>query len=206
MQLLRRQSAVRLALGLWIAAALVLAACGDGDDEQATVTRGEQTRAVRGDSLIQGPITEAEAPAIDPYADTNACLSCHEGIEIIRCSDTQMFQEIIMVAEASGTNNQCVVCHGGDAEVTRPADVEKGSQAYESDGCYAPDLGSVDHLGSISQCSHGKGSSYSNYEVGSGGSGKGGKGNYEYYCPPEWDPLNNQFTCQMKPECDVVVN
>ena len=82
----------------------------------------------------------------------------------------------------------------------------KGSQAYESDGCYAPDLGSVDHLGSISQCSHGKGSSYSNYEVGSGGSGKGGKGNYEYYCPPEWDPLNNQFTCQMKPECDVVVN
>ena len=67
---------------------------------------------------------------VDPYAADNACLTCHTGIEMIRCSSSLMFQEILKVAEASGTNNRCVVCHGGDAEVRRAADVAQGTEAY----------------------------------------------------------------------------
>jgi len=124
----RLTSRPRILLAAWLLAVLVLAACGKDDDAG---TDGGAAKARRGDSLIHGAITEASAPAEDPHAESNRCLSCHVGIEIIRCSDTQMFQEIIMTAEASGTNNQCVVCHGGNADVERPADVKKGTAAYK---------------------------------------------------------------------------
>jgi hypothetical protein len=109
-------------LVLGLLATLALPSCG----------AERRTALVRGDSLLTKPLTTPAPVCEDPYAATNACLSCHEGIEFIRCSDTQMFQEIIMTAEASGSNNQCIVCHGGNPDVIRPKDLERESEAYKA--------------------------------------------------------------------------
>jgi len=108
-----------LCLGLMLALALSLASCG-----RPEVVEGSAGTPI--EAAKQEPCREA----VDPYAEQNACLTCHSGIEMIRCSSSLMFQEILKVAEASGTNNRCVVCHGGDAEVRRAADVAKGTEAY----------------------------------------------------------------------------
>ena len=36
----------------------------------------------------------------------------------------------MQVAEASGTNNRCAVCHGGDTAAVRPDSVAQGTEAY----------------------------------------------------------------------------
>ena len=58
----------------------------------------------------------------------------------------------------------------------------KGGDGY----CDTPVPNSIEFLGSMSQCSYGKGN----------GKGKGGKGNYEWSCPTDWDPLSNDFVCR----------
>ncbi len=108
---------MRTTLGL--AVLLVLAGCG-----QPTVVEGDAGETIL--AAKQEPCREA----VDPHAAENACLSCHTGIEMIRCSSSGMFQAIVKVAETSGTNNRCVVCHGGDAETRRPDDVAKGTDTY----------------------------------------------------------------------------
>ena len=99
---------------------LLVAACGrDAPNLSGAGTQVQEARQ------------EGCGDLVDPHADTNACLTCHQGIEGIRCSDAGMFQAILGVAAQSGTNNRCVVCHGGNAEVRRADEVEKGSEAYE---------------------------------------------------------------------------
>jgi len=61
----------------------------------------------------------------------NSCLSCHKGIETIRPPDAQMFRGILSLAEISGTNNRCIVCHGGNPDIKRAEHIEKGSEQYK---------------------------------------------------------------------------
>ncbi len=97
-----------------------------------TACGGEIERPPEHDSLVQGPIQEVLRPSDDPHAAANGCLSCHDGIEMIRGSDTQMMQEILMVATQSGTNNRCVVCHGGNGDVRAEAGMDTASDAYQA--------------------------------------------------------------------------
>ena len=46
---------------------------------------------------------------------SNSCITCHNGIEPIRDSNSKMMKEILKVANKAGaTGNDCVVCHGGN--------------------------------------------------------------------------------------------
>lgn len=96
--------------------------CGDGAPQR--------TRRPQRDSLIRGPILDAAQRGEDPHAADNSCLTCHHGIEFIRCSDTGMFHAILKVARRSGTNNRCVVCHGGNPEIRAPDGLGAASVEY----------------------------------------------------------------------------
>ncbi len=79
--------------------------------------------------------TAAEIQACDADADpgdaSNACLTCHEGLEHIRCLDAPMMTEILAVAAASGSGNRCVVCHGGDPRVHWEGPLRPDDDAYK---------------------------------------------------------------------------
>jgi hypothetical protein len=66
----------------------------------------------------------------DPHEAENSCLVCHRGIESIRCSESDMFKQIVARAEASGTRNRCVICHGGNATVFPEPGLDPKSEAY----------------------------------------------------------------------------
>ena len=49
------------------------------------------------------------------FSYANTCIECHEGIENIRDSSSQMMNQILDVAKTAGhTGNDCIVCHGGN--------------------------------------------------------------------------------------------
>ena len=102
-----------------VVAMLLLSACG----RDASNLTGAGT-------LLADVKPQPCGEAIDPHAATNACLTCHGGIEMIRCTESEMFQAILQVAESSGTNNTCVVCHGGNVDARRADGTERGSDAY----------------------------------------------------------------------------
>jgi hypothetical protein len=108
--------------------ALLIFACSPGDEAE----RSEQIRVRRGESLIQAALQLPPPINEDPHAAENSCLSCHGGIEFIRCSDTGMFREILALAEDSGTNNRCIVCHGGNPEVIRSQGMAEDSEEYRA--------------------------------------------------------------------------
>ncbi len=53
----------------------------------------------------------------DSSHEGNGCLSCHEGIEPIRCANSGMFRMIESTAEKAGSSSRCVVCHGGNPDI-----------------------------------------------------------------------------------------
>ncbi len=63
-----------------------------------------------------------------PDASNNNCVSCHITIEPIRDPRSGMMQEIYAVAAKAGfSDNECIVCHGGDPEAMDPVSAHKGS-------------------------------------------------------------------------------
>jgi len=85
--------------------------------------------------------TESQCPhqtnAVDttnmffPNADSNSCVSCHKGIDHIRDPKSGMMQEIYALADKAGyKNNECIVCHGGNAEAYTQEKAHSGSPKY----------------------------------------------------------------------------
>ncbi|MCD8213152.1 MAG: hypothetical protein LUC34_03745 [Campylobacter sp.] len=58
---------------------------------------------------------------VDFPAPQKACLSCHDGIEAFTSHDSQMAQQIYALGQSVGDPNGCVVCHGGNPNVTNDA-------------------------------------------------------------------------------------
>ena len=119
-----RQGAISLAAVL---AALALGACG-GEPPPTRLAPGHDADAEVEPTFIEPVACGEHGEALDGQ---NACLSCHQGIEPIRCADSGMAQRIAAVARSSGANSRCVVCHGGDPTVRRPEDAEPGTEAYD---------------------------------------------------------------------------
>jgi hypothetical protein len=67
-----------------------------------------------------------------PNAADNNCLSCHEGIQPIRCTNSKMFKDIVASSEKSGVGNHCIVCHGGNPSIRREGIIAVGSEAFEA--------------------------------------------------------------------------
>ncbi len=88
----------------WLVALLLVTAC-----------------AAEPTALIEDVYTPPDASpceaATDPGEATNACLTCHRGVEPIRCLNSEMMKQILQVAKAGADGNRCVVCHGGDQTV-----------------------------------------------------------------------------------------
>jgi len=79
------------------------------------------------------PLTEQldSNPLIFPQDANNNCISCHKGIEPIRDPKSGMMQEIYALAEKAGyKDNECIVCHGGNPEVTDKLKAHTGSVEF----------------------------------------------------------------------------
>ncbi len=77
---------------------------------------------------------EVAAPAAQ--AESEGCLSCHEGIEDIRDPESQMMKQIMAQGE-------CTICHGGDPAITGDIDdAEAAASAHGPEGEFYPDPGS----------------------------------------------------------------
>ncbi len=77
----------------------------------------------------------------------NNCLRCHNGIEDIRESQTEMAKAIAEKAKEAGVEgNSCVVCHGGNPEAATKEEAHRGApqkfQAYKGPKEFYPDPGS----------------------------------------------------------------
>lgn len=64
-------------------------------------------------------------------APKKACLSCHEGIEAFNAHESEMAKQIYALGAAVGDPNGCVVCHGGNPNVT---DDEKKAHSGAPEG------------------------------------------------------------------------
>ena len=62
----------------------------------------------------------------------NSCLSCHKGLHQIRDNSSKMMIEIFKVASKAGAeDNDCIVCHGGNAtEEHNATKAHKGTLKY----------------------------------------------------------------------------
>ena len=61
----------------------------------------------------------------------NNCLECHKGIEDIRDPHSGMAKAIAKVAKEAGySDNNCIVCHGGNPEASSKEEAHKGTIAY----------------------------------------------------------------------------
>ncbi|MDY0132943.1 MAG: hypothetical protein RBR53_09770 [Desulforegulaceae bacterium] len=58
-------------------------------------------------------------------AENKNCLSCHQGLEVPRNSDSAMMQEIFAKGLKLGDPNGCVVCHGGT-----PSEIKDENRAH----------------------------------------------------------------------------
>jgi hypothetical protein len=63
--------------------------------------------------------------------ENNNCISCHKEIEPIREVGSGMMQAIYKLADKAGfADNDCIVCHGGNAEATDKLTAHEGTVTY----------------------------------------------------------------------------
>jgi len=72
------------------------------------------------------------SPAEVPPAGSG-CLQCHQGIEPIRQSGSQMMEEILDLGQVRGDPAGCVVCHKGDPKAT-DKEIAHGGEFYPDPG------------------------------------------------------------------------
>ncbi len=73
-------------------------------------------------------------PAAAQETPESGCLPCHEGIEPIRETDSEMWRQIIARGKAIGDPDGCVVCHGGDPSATTKEQAHAGKAFYPDPG------------------------------------------------------------------------
>jgi len=82
-----------------------------------------------------------------PDPNQNNCLICHTGISHIRDPQSGMMQQIYETAEKAGfSNNECIVCHGGNPLAIEAEKAHDGTIKYftknEGPKNFYPDPGS----------------------------------------------------------------
>ncbi len=79
------------------------------------------------------------------FSVRSECISCHEGIEDIRESDSSMMLQIKAIGVANGDNQGCIVCHGGNPAATSVEEAHKGAVSSLANGpdAFYPDPGSI---------------------------------------------------------------
>ena len=76
----------------------------------------------------------AEDQGLHEKPNESGCLTCHQGVEPIRESDSEMMQQIAAMGRALDDPAGCVVCHGGDATATIKEDAHRGKNFYADPG------------------------------------------------------------------------
>ena len=101
----------------WLAIGMmVVGYCATGVAQQGRFTMG------------MNPSVGGRGRIFIPNPDSNACLSCHLGIESIRPIESGMMQEIFRVAAQVGyPHNDCIVCHGGNPDAANAHAAHRGT-------------------------------------------------------------------------------
>ena len=96
--------------------------------------------------LVAWSSLQAAVTTTAPSGKTG-CLSCHDGIEDIRASDSPMMIQIKAIGTGNGDPAGCVTCHGGNPKGTDVETAHKGSPEGLKNGNgpqdFYPDPGSV---------------------------------------------------------------
>ncbi|MHC4177035.1 MAG: multiheme c-type cytochrome, partial [Planctomycetota bacterium] len=77
-----------------------------------------------------GGASATAAEARDPAG----CLACHQGIEPIRETGSEMLRQILQMGRSQGDTAGCIVCHGGDPTAEEKDAAHQGKDFYPDPG------------------------------------------------------------------------
>jgi hypothetical protein len=101
--------------------------------------------ALLSSTTLFGAMHEKGDTAHKSVSGGDSCVKCHNGIESIRDTDSDMMKQIIDLGKISGDTGGCTVCHGGNPDNGTVSGAHKGAPKAHAGGLaeFVRDPGSI---------------------------------------------------------------